>query len=169
MKSTLTEENRLLHKSYSAEVWKREQLEAKSVRDDDKIINLKRHNNQLLVDLLQERRASNLIIDKAMVEAHRLSGEALEMMFKANKMRANVDERIITDRNRASAALHQERALHPTELERSRKKHATSIENLLQEQASLVKVVQSKSDVKYHKVREDVSNFSKKLKEQRLI
>ena len=45
LKSTFTEENRLLRKSYSAEVQKREQLEAKSLRDDDKITNLNRYNN----------------------------------------------------------------------------------------------------------------------------
>ncbi len=52
LKSILTEENRLLHKSYNAEVQKREQLEAKSARDDGKITNLKRANNQLMRDLL---------------------------------------------------------------------------------------------------------------------
>ena len=67
LKSALTEENRLLHKSYSTEVRKREHLEAKSARDDRKISNLKRANNQLMVDLLQERGASNLIIVEAIV------------------------------------------------------------------------------------------------------
>jgi hypothetical protein len=44
-----------------------------------------------------------------------------------------------------------------------------SIEKHQQEKASLVKEVQSKSDVKYHKVREHVAMVSKKLKEQHLI
>ena len=46
---------------------------------------------------------------------------------------------------------------------------AVSIEKLKHDQASLVQSVQSKCDAKYHKVREDVANVSKKLKEQRLM
>ncbi len=52
MKKSLTEENRMLHKSFGAEVKKQKQLEAKSVRDDEKIVNLKRLNNQLMVNVL---------------------------------------------------------------------------------------------------------------------
>ncbi len=54
----------------------------KSVRDNDKITNLKRTNNQLMLDIRRERQASNFIIDDAMVEARRLSADALEMMAR---------------------------------------------------------------------------------------
>jgi hypothetical protein len=54
LKSALTEENRISHKSYRAEVQKQKQIEAKSVRDDGKIAILKRVNNQLMVDILRE-------------------------------------------------------------------------------------------------------------------
>ena len=103
-----------------------------------------------------------MIIDEAMVEVRSLSGVALGMMVKANEM-------IITERNHALARLHKERAHHSRESGRLRRKQVMSIEKLQQEQASLVKVVQSKSNMKYHKVREDVANVSNKLKEQQLM
>jgi len=84
LKIELTEENRLLRKSYNAEVKKQGLLEVKSVRDNDKITNLKR---------TRERQAPNFIIDDAMVEARRLSADALEMMAKGN-------DTIITERER---------------------------------------------------------------------
>jgi hypothetical protein len=141
LKIELTEENRLLRKSYNAEVKKRgllearsEQLEAKSVRDDDKITRLKRDNNQLMLDIRQERQASNLLIDKAMVEARWLSADALEMMVNANEKiiteRNQADEMQITERNKAAARLHEERAHHSRESERLRQKQAVSIEKL---------------------------------------
>ena len=143
------------------------------MRDDDKITSLKRDNNQLMLDIRQERQASNLLIDKAMVEARRLSAEALEMMVNANEKiiteRNQADEMQITERNKAAARLHEERAHHSRESERLRQKQAVSIEKIQQEQASLVKLVQSKCDAKYHKVREDLANVSNKLKEQRLM
>ena len=150
VKSLLTEENRLLRKSHGAEVQKRQKLEAKSVRDDEKISNLNQANNQLMVDLLQERRASNIIIDEAMVEAHRLSAEALEMTLQANKIRDRAEDRIVTERNRFSAMLHQERAHHSRKSEKLRQKQATSNEL-------------------YRQVREDIEMLSKKLKEQHVI
>ena len=110
-----------------------------------------------------------MVINDAMVDARRLSGEALEMMQKAKEMQDNIDERIITECNQASATLSLERAHHSIELQRLQTKHATSIVKLHEEQASLVKVLQSKSDEKCNSLREDVANLSKKLKEQRLI
>ena len=67
-------------------------LQSKCKCNQEKIANLKRSNNHLLVDLLWERQASNLVIDDAMAEARRLSGKALEMMLKANEMRDNVNK-----------------------------------------------------------------------------
>ena len=191
LKIKLTEENRLMHKSYSAEVKKRElleakavQLEAKAVHDNDKITNLKRANNQLMLDIRRERKVSNIIIDEAMGEARRLSADAFKMIVKANETilternRANqmimternhANEMRITEHNKAAARLHKERSHHSRESERLRQKQAASIEKLQQEQASLVKLVQSKCDVKYHKALGDVASLSKKLTEQRLM
>ena len=129
---------------------KRQKLEAKSVRDDEKICNLKQANNQLMVDLLKERRASNVIIDEAMVEARRLSAEALEMTLQANKICDKAEDRIVTERNRFSTMLHQERAHHYRESKKLRHKLETS------------------NDI-YHSVREDVAILSNRLKEQQVI
>jgi hypothetical protein len=85
-------------------------LLAKCHRNEEKIVNLKRINNQSMVDLLQEKRASNKIIDKAMVEARRLSAKALDMMTTAHKIHANAEVRIMNERSRATTLLRQERA-----------------------------------------------------------
>ena len=103
-----------------------------------------------MVDLLQERQASNLIIVEAMVEARRLSAEALEMTFKANEIRDKAGDQIITERHRAFARLHLEHAHHSRESERLRQKQAMSNEM-------------------YHQVQEDVAMLSNKLKEQHVI
>ena len=120
------------------------------MRDDEKICNLKQANNQLMVDLLKERLASNVIIDEAMVEARRLSAEALEMTLQANKICDKAEDRIVTERNRFSAMLHQERAHHYRESKKLRHKLVTSNEI-------------------YHSVREDVAILSNRLKEQQVI
>jgi len=51
---------------------------AKCHRDQEKVTNLKQINNQLMVDILREKRASNKIIDDIMIDARRLSSEALK-------------------------------------------------------------------------------------------
>jgi hypothetical protein len=101
-----------------------------------------------------------------MVEAHRLSAEALHMMSKANKMYYDVEERIITEHNHASALLCEERTHHSRESDWLQQKQAASIEKLHQEQASLINELESKSSKKYHKVRDDLATVSNKLKEQ---
>jgi hypothetical protein len=65
---------------------KRTLLLAKCHRNEEKIAHLKRLNNQLMVDLLQEKRASNKIINDAMIEVRPLSAEALDMMTTAHKI-----------------------------------------------------------------------------------
>ena len=64
-------------------------LLAKCPLNKEKFVNLKRINNQLMVDLPQEKQASNKIIDEPMVEARRLSAKALDMMTMAEKNHAN--------------------------------------------------------------------------------
>ncbi len=109
---------------------------------------------------------SNKIIDEAMVEVRRLSAEALDMMSKANKKYDCVEERVIKERNCASDQLRQERAHHSRESARLKQKLTTMIDKLHRDQESSMKVVQSKSNKKYEKVRQDVEEVSHKLKEQ---
>ncbi len=78
---------------------------------------------------------SSLVINDTMAEARSLSGEALEMMLKANEMQDKVNEAIITERSCASATLALERAHHSRESQRLQMKHTTSIAKLHQEQA----------------------------------
>ncbi len=159
----------ILRASLEASARKRHTLVAKSHCDDEKIAKLKLINNQLMADIRWERRASKKIIDEAMVEARCLSAEALHMMSKANEMYYDVEERIITERNRASAWLREERTHHSRESDWLWQKQAASIEKLHQEQASLINELESKSSKKYHKVRDDLAMVSNKLKEQHLI
>jgi hypothetical protein len=119
-----------------------------------------------MVDILQEQRVSNKIIDKSMVEVRRLSAKALDMMPKANKRYNCVEERVIKERNHASDQLRQESAHHSSESARLKQKLETTIDKLHREQESSMKVVQSKSNKKYEKVRQDVEAVSHKLKEQ---
>jgi hypothetical protein len=100
-----------------------------------------------MVDLLQEWRASILIIDEAMVEACRLSAEALEMMLKANEIRVKAEDQRISERHCAVARIHLEHAHHSRESERLRQKQAMSNEMCQQ-------------------LREDLAILSNKLKEQ---
>ena len=152
--SKVKRDRHILKASLAASAQKRHSLEIKSQRDQDKIAQLKLSNNQLKVDILCERRASNKIIDEAMVEARRLSAEALEMMSKANDMCDEAEAKIIAERNRASARLREERAHHSRESVQCRQKQVAAIDKLHQEQASLVEEIQSKSKKKLCKVRE---------------
>ena len=122
-----------------------------------------------MVDILREQRASNKIIDEAMVEARCLSSEAVDMISKAHETCNNVDDLIITERNHASSRLREERTHHSKESTRFQRNQEKTIEKLHREQESTIKELQSKSDKKYHKVRENIVLASKKLKEQRLI
>jgi hypothetical protein len=80
-------------------------LVAKCHRDQEKVSNLKRINNQLMVDILRKKRASNKIIDDIMIDAHWLSSEALEMMSQANEKSAKAEEPTINKRKCAPAQL----------------------------------------------------------------
>ncbi len=159
----------ILKASLEASARKRHTLAAKSHCDEEKIAKLKVINNQLMVDILQERQASNKIIDKAMVEACCLSAEALHMMSKANEMYYDLKEQIITECNHASARLRGECAHHSRESDWLQQKQAASIKKLHQEQASLINEFQPKSSKKYHKVRYYIATVSNKLKKQHLI
>ena len=145
--------------SFAASAKKQRSLEIKSQREQEKIAQLKLSNNQLMVDILCERQASNKIIDEAMVKAQHLSAEAVDMMSKANNMCDEAEAKIIRE----------ERAHHSRESVRCRQKQVAAIDKLHQEQASLVEEIQSKSKKKLCKVREKVVMHSTKLKEQHSI
>jgi hypothetical protein len=78
-------------------------LKAKSERDQQKIITLKNCNNQLMMDILRERRALNQIIDKRMIEARQFSAKAFEMMIEADRTSAEAQAQAIAEQNFANA------------------------------------------------------------------
>ena len=145
---------------------KRTLLLAKCRWNKEKIVNLKGINNQLMVDLLQEKRASNKIIDKAMVEANQLSAKALVMMTTAHKIHADAEMHITNEPSRAATLLYQEHAHSAGESARLREKLVTTINKLNREQESSINQLRFKSNKKYEKARNDVMTLSSKLKDQ---
>jgi hypothetical protein len=141
-------------------------LSAKCHRNKEKIVNLKRINNQLMVDLLEEKQASNKIIDEAMVEAHQLSAKALDMMTTAHKIHADAEVRIMNEQSRTTTLLLQEHAHSAGESARLWEKLVTTINKLNREQESSINQLKFKSNKKYEKVRYDVMMLSSKLKDQ---
>ena len=81
--SKVKKERGLLRASLEASATKRRKLEEKSQRDSKRIATLRAHNNQLMQDILCERRTSNKLIDEAMSDARRLSRQAVQMMNNA--------------------------------------------------------------------------------------
>ena len=77
--------------------------------------NLKAHNNQLMKDILQERRASNKIIDESMSEAHKLYREAVEMINNAVARMNEADQQVIAECARASAKISKERVFQSSQ------------------------------------------------------
>jgi hypothetical protein len=143
-------------------------LSVKCHRNQENIALLKRLNNQLMVDLLREKRASNTIIGDAMIEAHRLSAKALDMMTMAEKIQADAEVRIMNEQSRATTQLRQERAHSASASSQLRGKLATSIDKLNREQESSLKLLKLKSNKKYEKARNDVITLLSKLKDQRI-
>jgi hypothetical protein len=104
-RSKVKRDRRALKASLEASITKRRRLQLTGERNEKKIANLKNRNNQLMQDIIRERRASNKIIDEAMSDARKLSTEALELMREANQQMIKADERVISERNRASAQI----------------------------------------------------------------
>ena len=120
-------------------------------------------------DILREHCASNKIIDEAMSDARKLSTEALEIMREANLQVIKDDERIISERNRASAKILKERLFQAIESDRLRRKFGDTINKLHREQEASIKLSTAKSNKKYQYVRIKMSDVSTKLKDQRMI
>jgi hypothetical protein len=112
---------------------------------------------------------SNKIIDEAMSDARKLSTEALEMMREANLQVIKDDERIVSERNRASAKIREERLFQARESDRLRRKFGDTINKLHREQEASIKLSKAKSNKKYQDVRIKMIAVSTKLKDQRII
>jgi hypothetical protein len=88
----------VLRASLESSAKKRRILAAKCHQGQEKIASLKRINNQLMVDILREKRASNIIIDKAMINARYLSAKALVMMGDADKRYREAQAQVIAEK-----------------------------------------------------------------------
>jgi hypothetical protein len=108
-----------------------------------------------MVDILREKRASNKIIDDIMIDARRLSSEALEMMSQANKKSAKAEECTINERKCASAQLHKKCTHISSESARLRQKLVTTIKKVDREHESPINLFKLKSNKKYDKARSE--------------
>ena len=77
--------------------------------------------------LHRERKASNIIIDKAMEDAHRLSAEAMDMIDMAQEKYDTAEDKIIAEKDRAASRVRKERAIHVRQLEKRDQEYEASI------------------------------------------
>ena len=167
--SKVKRDRRAFKASLEASISKQRRLQWTAEQQQKKIAVLKGRNNQLMQDILRERRASNKIIDEAMSDARKLSTEALEMMREANLQVIKDDERIISERNRASAKIREERLFQARESDRLRRQFGVTIDKLHREQEASIKLWMAKSNKKYQDVIIKMIAVSTKLKDQRMI
>ena len=167
--SKVKRDQRALKASLKSSISKRRRLQLTGEQQQRKITDLKKRNNQLMQDILQERRTSNKIIDKAMSDARKLSTDALEMTREANVQMIKADERIISERNRMSAKIQEERLFQARQSDRLRTQLRDSIDKLNREQEASMKLATAISNKKYQDLRIKMIAVSMKLKDQRII
>lgn len=140
-----------LDKSYKSNLRLEEKVEKQATTINDLNTQIKALNQALH----RERKASNIIIDKAMEDAHRLSAEAMDMMDMAQDKYDTADEKIIAEKDRAASRVRKERAIHVRQLEKRDQEYAASIK--------LIKVAHDK---KISRIKKQLDDTSKKLSEQ---
>ena len=157
-----------LRLSLESSAKKRRKLAATCHRDQEKIANLKRINNQLMVDILREKRASNIIIDKAMIDARHLSAKALDMMSNANKTYREAQAVVVAERNLANARVREERVFHSRASTRLQQNLEDKLDKQNREQDASMRIMLAKSNKKFDKLRSEMCTISNKLKDQRV-
>ena len=167
--SKVKRDRRAYKASLEASISRRRRLQMTTERQQKKIADLKGRNNQLMQDILQERRVSNKIIDEAMSDARKLSTEALEMMREANLQVIKDNERIISERNRASAKIQEERLFQARESDRLKRQFGVTINKLHRGQEASIKLLTANSNKKYQDVFIKMIAVSTKLKDQQKI
>ncbi len=158
-----------LRASLHASAKKQKRLEEKSQCDSKRIADLKAHNNQLMQDILRERRCSNKIIDESMSEACKLSREAVEVINAANAKMNETDQRIIAVRAHASAKIREERVFQSSRATRLHQKIQDSLDKHQREHESEMKILADKSDKEYHQLQMNMILLSQKLCNERSI
>ncbi len=129
------------------------ELQVKGQQDQKKIAEPKACNNQLMQDIIQERRACNKIIDEAMLDAHKLSTEALEMISDANIKCAKVKAQVIAEHTHANARICEARELHSRESTRLWNKVEKKLKKHDQEQEAAINQDRNRFEKRHDKVR----------------
>lgn len=126
-----------LDKSYKSNLRLEEKVEKQATTINDLNTQIKALNQALH----RERKASNIIIDKAMEDAHRLSAEAMDMMDMAQEKYDTAEDKIIAEKDRAASRVRKERAIHVRQLEKRDQEYEASI--------NLIKVAHDKKNLSY--------------------
>ena len=115
-----------------------------------------------------ERKASNIIIDKAMEDAHRLSAEAMDMMDMAQEKYDTAEEKIIAKRDRAASCVRKERAIHARQEANHEEKVKAILEKRDRENEAAISNQFNKScpRQKISCIKKELDDTSKKLSEQ---
>ena len=112
---------------------------------------------------------SNIIIDKAMIDARHLSAKALVMIGDADKTYREAQAKVIAERNLANARVREERVHHSRASTRLRQNLEDKFNKHNREQDAAMSLMLSKSDKKFTKLRSEILTISNKLKDQRVI
>ena len=142
--SKIKRDRTVLRASLGASAKKQRILTAMCHRDQEKITNLKRINNQLMVNILREKKASNIIIDKAMNDARLLSAKALNMMSYADKTYREAQAQVIAEHNLANARVREERVHHSRASTRLRQNLEDKLDKHTREQDTSMSLMLSK-------------------------
>ena len=101
-----------------------------------------------------------------MSEARKLSANAWEMMSEANLKMTKADELIISERNRVSTKIQEERLFQSRESARLRQRMENTINKHHCEQESTIHLLMAKSNKKYEDIQLKMIVVSTKLKDQ---
>jgi vacuolar-type H+-ATPase subunit I/STV1 len=113
-----------------------------------------------------ERKASNIIIDKAMEDAHRLSAEAMDMMDMAQEKYDTAEEKIIAERDHAASCVRKERAIHARQEANHEEKVKAILEKRDRENEAAINLIKVAHDKKISCIKKELDDTSKKLSEQ---
>ena len=144
-----------------------DKLEATTKRNQKKIKQLQSEKRQLAQELLRERRASNVVIDRTMQEARVLTAQALSMMSaaekKSNEAETKLAKRLETEREKAAERVRAERIIAARKSARIRGKNREELERLRQQKDKEVNAVKKK----YDSLKKKLSESAARLKSQR--
>jgi len=118
----------------------------------------------LMVDIHQEKRASNRMIDEAMSVAHKLSREAVEMINNATVKINEAKQRLIGARaHAASAKICEERIFQSNRITTLEQQLKDTLNKHEQEHEAATKLLVDRSNKKHHQLQMNMISISQKL------